>query len=103
MTDYDEFTIREWANAISKKLKGRPARTVPEAVIQCAAFAGDCLKKLGWRNPPMTSFRLNNMRIDTTGIPLESIKQISGPLLPYTMEQGVDETVAWMKQRNVER
>ena len=101
LSDYDEFTIREWADAISKRLKGRGARTVPESVIQCAALAGDCLKKLGWRNPPMTSFRLHNMRIDTTGIPLESIKQISGPLLPYTMEQGVDDTIAWMKQRNL--
>ena len=101
LTDYEELTIREWADAISRRLKGRPARTVPEFMIQCAALAGDCLKKLGWKNPPMTSFRLNNMRIDTTGIPLESIKRITGPLLPYTMEQGVDETVAWMKQRNL--
>jgi GlcNAc-P-P-Und epimerase len=101
LSDYDAFTTMEWANAISARLRGRPARTVPEFMMHCAALAGDTLKKLGWKNPPMTTFRLNNMRIDTTGIPLESIKHITGPRLPYTMEQGVEETIAWMKERNL--
>ena len=98
LTDYDEFTIRQWANMISNKLRGRSAFTVPESVIQLAAFAGDFLKKLGWKNPPMTSYRLHNMRQDTSGVPLAAIKQITGPI-PYSMKQGVEETIAWMKQQ----
>lgn len=97
LTDYDEFTIRQWANTISTKLKGREAYAVPEFIIHCAALVGDCLKKIGWKSPPMTSFRLKNMRTDTTGLPIESIKQITGPL-PCTMEQGVDETITWLRR-----
>jgi len=101
LTDYDEFTIRDWANTISIRLKGRPARSIPEFVLQGAAVAGDCLKAVGWKNPPMTSFRLRNMRLDTSSVPLDSIKEITGPSLPYTMEQGVEQTIEWMKQRKL--
>jgi GlcNAc-P-P-Und epimerase len=103
LTDYEDFTTREWADAISSHLKSRRVPTVPGFVLQCAARCGDVLKKLGWNNPPMTSFRLNNMRIDTSGLPLESIKEITGPQLPYTMEQGVAETIAWMRGRGLIR
>ena len=37
------------------------------------------------------------MRADTTWIPLEPIKQVTGPL-PYFMEHGVEETILWFKK-----
>jgi hypothetical protein len=47
----------------------------------------------------MTSFRLENMKMDTTGLPLDNIKEITGNL-PYTMENGVAETIGWLKKSN---
>lgn len=38
------------------------------------------------------------MRADTTGIPLEKMKEISGAL-PYSMEQGVDLTIRWLREQ----
>jgi len=53
------------------------------------------LKKAGYRNPPLTSFRLENlctnMLYDFWGLP-----HITGAL-PISMEEGVAKTVAWMQ------
>ncbi len=98
LSDYEQYTIKTWADMISKKTRGKNVCTIPECVVKIAARAGDLLKKLGYRNPPMTSFRLKNMRMDTTGIPLESIRHIAGPL-PYSIEQGVEDTIEWLKSQ----
>ena len=100
LSDYDEITIRKWADTISWKIRNKKAKTVPQSLIMLAAMSGDMLKKVGLKNPPMTTFRLRNMQADTTGIPLEPTREISGPL-PYTMEQGVEQTIAWLKQRGL--
>ncbi len=54
------------------------------------------MKLAGFTEPPLTSFRLRNMWADTTGIPLDATRLLTGPL-PYTMEQGVRETIAWLR------
>jgi nucleoside-diphosphate-sugar epimerase len=100
LSDYQEYTIRQWADTISMKLHGTRVRAIPTPVVRAAAVCGDLAKAFGMKNPPLTSFRLRNMWQDTAAIPLDSMKEISGPL-PYTMEQGVDETVDWMKRRNL--
>jgi hypothetical protein len=82
------------------KLHGMRIRAIPTPIVRAAAICGDLAKAIGMKNPPLTSFRLRNMWQDTAGIPLDSMKDISGPL-PYTMEQGVDETIVWMKRRNL--
>ncbi len=99
-SDYDSFTIRQWADAISEKTRGKKVKSVPGPVISLAAKAGDLMKKFGFKNPPITSFRLSNMRADTTDIPLEPMKKISG-LVPYTMEDGVELTVNWLKNQKL--
>ena len=100
LSDYDEFTIREWADTISLKIRNKKVKTVPESLVKLAALSGDMLKKIGVKNPPLTTFRLNNMQADTTGIPLEPIKEITGPLR-YTMEQGVDLTIEWLRDQKL--
>ena len=97
LADYTPTVIRDWADAISLQARGRRVRRVPGVVMAAAARIGDVLKCLGWRNPPMTSFRLRNMKADTSRIPLENMKSLTGEPLPYTMEQGVAETLAWLK------
>lgn len=100
LSDYDEFTIRKWADTISLKIRNKKVKTAPESLVKLAALSGDMLKKIGVKNPPLTTFRLNNMQADTTGIPLEPIKEITGPL-PYTMEQGVDHTIKWLRDQKL--
>ncbi len=97
LTDYNVFTIKEWADIISLKLRNKRIRTIPEPIVRFLAWAGDLLKLFGVQEPPFSSFRLRNMRADTTGVPLEPIRRITGPL-PYSMEQGVEETIAWFKK-----
>lgn len=100
LSDYDVFTIKEWADVISQKLQKKKLRTTPEPIVYLLAWVGDLMKLCGIKDPPLSSFRLRNMKADTTGIPLESIKSVTGPL-PYSMEQGVEETIAWFKKHDL--
>ena len=100
ITDYEDFTIRNWANRISREIHGKDARTLPDFFMFSAAKIGDFMKILGFKNPPVTSFRLDNMKMVTTGLPLENIMEITGNL-PFTMENGVLETVKWLKKSNL--
>ena len=99
LSDYDSYTIRDWANTISLQVHGRTARTIPESLLRVAAWGGTCLQKIGYKNPSMTSVRLRNMRADTTmGVSLEAMKEITGPL-PYSMAEGVRQTIFWLREQ----
>ena len=97
VSDYDTFTIKEWADTISMKLRKNRVKTIPKSVVQLLAWAGDLMKRCGIKDPPISSFRLRNMRADTTFIPIEPTRRLTGPL-PFSMEQGVEETITWLKQ-----
>jgi nucleoside-diphosphate-sugar epimerase len=97
LSDYKIFTIKDWADTISMKWKNRKVKTIPQSVTRLLAWGGDLLKFCGVNEPPFSSFRLRNMWADTTGIPLDPIKQLANPL-PYSMEQGVEETIAWFEK-----
>jgi len=100
VTDYEEYRIREWADQINAILGRRPIRKLPEPVVQAAAKVGDLLKLFSWKNPPLTSFRLKNMRSDTSHIPIDELRQITGPM-PYSLDDGIAATVAWMNQQKM--
>ncbi len=95
--DYPPLRLSEWANMIAKALGSAPIRTLPYPVLKIGAAAGDLLKKCGWQEPPLTSFRLNNLITDMVydSSPLE---EICGDL-PYSLETGVADTVAWLRNR----
>ena len=62
--------------------------------MKVAATVGDGLKLLGWRLPPLTRLRLSNMMMDAvqdTG-PMQALC----PVLPVSLADSVDRTVAWM-------
>lgn len=99
ISDYEGYTIKEWANAISLNLHNKDVATIPDPIPRLAAWCGDFLKMIGIRNPPITSYRLHNMRCNTS-LPLEPSKKITGEL-PYKMEQGVKLTLDWMRSRNL--
>jgi hypothetical protein len=100
LADYYPMAIRAWAETIARTCGKRKIRTIPGPVMRVAAWTGDCLHALGWWRFPMSSFRLRNMWTDTTGVPLEPIKRLTGEL-PYTMQDGVETTVAWLRARQL--
>jgi nucleoside-diphosphate-sugar epimerase len=94
LSDYEPLTTRRWANLIAQEFGSGPVRQLPMPLMRMAAFAGDLAQTARIRAVPLTSFRLRNM-LTPSRFDLREIADISGPL-PFTVEQGVKETVAWL-------
>jgi GlcNAc-P-P-Und epimerase len=94
LSDYDTFTILEWANLISRQLRGRDVIVLPDLIVNFLAKIGDVLTSSGLKSFPLTSFRLANMRADTTIPLLKDTRFVTGDL-PFTVERGVEETLRW--------
>lgn len=96
LADYPFYYIRQWADTIHKALKKSGSIiAMPLPVLKTAALIGDAFKLCGWQSFPLTSFRLANMR--TGGIyPIDNTIDLVGTL-PYSLEDGVQETVKWMR------
>jgi GlcNAc-P-P-Und epimerase len=97
LADYPPIDVKEMADCIQSNLGTDKIRSVNIGILRAAALVGDCLAFLGWRNPPLTSFRLNNLLT-----PMEHdtalLQKVAGPL-PYSMADGVAITVDWMRSR----
>ena len=96
LADYPPINVGEMAERIRAEIGARPIRTLPFAALKPPALVGDALKRAGWRNPPLTSFRLDNL-ITEMVFDLSATEAIAGEL-PYTMEEGVRRTVTWMRE-----
>jgi GlcNAc-P-P-Und epimerase len=97
LADYPPIEVRRMADCIQARLGVRKVPDAPIGILKVVAVAGDVAKRLGWRNPPLTSFRLNNLLTPMIH-DLGALEEIVGPL-PYTMEAGVDMTVRWLRQQ----
>jgi nucleoside-diphosphate-sugar epimerase len=97
LADYDPIDVREMADLIQRMMGVRRIRTVPISVLRAAAMGGDFAKKLGWRNPPISSFRLDNLLTNMIH-DLEPLCEVAGPL-PYSWREGVGKTVEWMRSQ----
>ena len=97
LADYPPIDVAVMADCIQQELGVAPIRTLSVGLLRAVAWGGDCLKALGWRNPPLTSFRLNNLLTKMVH-DLEPLRAIAGKL-PYSMQDGVRITVAWLKAR----
>jgi nucleoside-diphosphate-sugar epimerase len=96
LADYIPIEISDWAKQIiSVSKKGRIFRPY-WLVLKILALVGDLLKYLGFKNIPMTSFRLNNMLTsavyDTT-----DLRMICGDQR-YSSQQGVEKTIKWIER-----
>src|SRR5205807_1374680 len=85
------------AELIADRLGVRRPRTLPEPLVRAGALAGDVLRGLGYRDPPLSSFRLANMRADTSAVPVAAIRAVAGPL-PFTLAAGVERTIDWLRR-----
>ncbi len=97
VADYEPTDPLDWAQTIADRFGSRQIRQVPIAAMRLSARVGDLLKAAGMRNPPLSSFRLNNLLTNAV-FDLDSTRQVAGEL-PYTMEQGVQITVDWMRRQ----
>lgn len=95
LADWPEVSVRQWAEIVQKTFRAAPIRTLPLPLMRGLALCGDLLKALGVKNPPLTSFRLRNIR---TGAhyPWEKTEDVVG-VLPFPVADGVRETVQWLK------
>lgn len=95
LADYPPIDVAVMANSIQRFLGIKPIKTVPVGLLRPVAWAGDFLKALGWRNPPLTSFRLDNLLTPMVH-DLEPLRTVVGAL-PYSMEEGARITVDWLR------
>lgn len=98
LMDYEPLGVRAWANEIRRQLGQPPVRTVPAGILQPVAAAGDIGKRLGWKDPPLTTFRLRNLRAQMTYVPGDLL-DLAGPL-PFTLRAGVSETLDWLRSHD---
>lgn len=95
IADYEAVVVSEWAEIVRRAWDAPPIREVPLSVLRVAARAGDLLKGLGMKNPPLTSYRLSNLLTESAQN-MEPLRAACGPM-PYTVAEGTDITVAWMR------
>jgi nucleoside-diphosphate-sugar epimerase len=96
LADYPPTPVKLWATLIQETLRAPHIRSVPLPVLMGAAAAGDMIERLGLGRVPLTSFRLNNLVTDMV-YDTASLEALVGPL-PYTLQQGVERTVAWLAE-----
>ena len=97
--DYPWYSTKEWANTIQRTLNTKSIKTAPLWILRSIAIAGDIVKKIFNVDPPLTSFRLNNM-LTGGAYPINNTKQIVGEL-PYNLNESVYITAQWMYENNL--
>lgn len=99
LADYPEVSTQEWANSIRRNLGLSPLHTAPLGALRLAGKMGDLLKQMGWSDPPLTTFRLNNM-LTGAKYPYERTEAIVGKL-PVDLDAAIIETLAWMQTHDL--
>jgi nucleoside-diphosphate-sugar epimerase len=83
-----------WVSAFSKALTGRQPRVIPRLVLRGIALIGDIIRSTGRPFPLFTS-RYRSM---TQSYPVDMTPTIASlGDAKYSLEQGVKETVEWLK------
>lgn len=99
LADAPPIDIVDMANRIQREFGSRPIRTLPRNIVKSAALAGDLLHRLGWTEPPLTSFRLDNLLTEMIHdtAPIDGIM----PHLRYSLDDGIRCTVNWMREQKL--
>jgi nucleoside-diphosphate-sugar epimerase len=88
--------LLDYINGFSRRLTGKNVRVVPYALMKSVALCGDVASALGFKGLPLTSYRLSNMTGDNV-LDMSPTLAVTGPN-PFTLEQGIEATVAWLDQ-----
>lgn len=97
--DYPPVDVIKMSQEIQGALNARPIISVPVTCLKVMALVGDFLKLIGYKNPPLTSFRLNNLLTPMLH-DLAPLEAVVGDL-PYSMHNGVNITVDWLRTEGV--
>jgi len=81
--------------AFSRNIKKKTARRVPRPLLSTAGLAGDLLSRITLKPFYINSSRYQSMITDYT-TPMEPTFELLGPP-PISLQQGVEETVAWLQ------
>jgi nucleoside-diphosphate-sugar epimerase len=92
------INLLEWGAEFSQQLISKKLRKMPFMLMKLIAYCGDIMVMSGYKNFPMTSFRLKNMTRDNI-VPTDNINKVA-PDIPYTYQQGIKETVKWLNSVN---
>lgn len=96
LSDAQPVRVRDWADMIQREMGIEPLREVPLSALKVAAKGGDFLQSMGWKTPPLTSFRLKNLTGDNV-TDMSHVTAVIGEM-PYTIAEGVKMTVDWMRR-----
>ena len=88
----------EWVNAFAEAITGMPVRTAPKWVLYSMALAGEMAYRVGIPTPLYLS-RYYNL-ITTNPVPTDKTATVFG-LGHYSLNQGVQETVSWLKTEGI--
>jgi nucleoside-diphosphate-sugar epimerase len=100
IADYPPVLVRDWARLIQEALGARKIRSVPVAALKVMARVGDAIQQSGIGHAPLTTFRVSNMVSDML-YDTDPLEARVGPL-PFTLQDGVDRTVAWIRRQSSE-
>lgn len=95
LADYEPIEVLDLARRVAAAAGAPPVRSVPMPLLRVAAAGGDVLKRLGWREPPLTRFRLDNLLTEMLH-DLEPVRHVV-PTLPTSLDVAVRQTVDWMR------
>lgn len=95
LADDPPIIVQDLASMIAHEFGVRQPRTLPLALLKGPALAGDFLKVIGIKNPPLTSFRLRNLTANMV-YPLDEINSlfVGHKIL---LEDAVRQTCGWMR------
>lgn len=101
LCDYPEASTRKWASTIQESLGSARIRTVPIILLKVVALFFDLLKLLGYREPPISSFRLKNM-LTGGNYPINNTQDVCKNL-PNSLNESVDLTIDWLTDQDLLR
>jgi nucleoside-diphosphate-sugar epimerase len=96
LADYEPIDLLAWCDAFQRAFKSRRLPHLPIGIARVLARCGDAVNAIGLKKFPFNSFRLNNV-LTQYRFDLRPTEAVCGRL-PYTMEQGVAATVAWLRE-----
>jgi nucleoside-diphosphate-sugar epimerase len=97
VADYEPIEVADWAARIQRATGAPPLRSAPVALLRVMATAGDVLKGLGWKDPPLTRFRLDNLLTEMMH-DLAPVRRVA-PELPVPLDLGITRTVEWLRRQ----
>jgi nucleoside-diphosphate-sugar epimerase len=93
----EPINLYDWANGFSIALTRKNVHVVPRGVVKALALGGDALASLKIRFPITTS-RYKSMTSSNSAPMKKTFDALGAPRL--TLQEGINETVAWLKNKN---